>query len=270
MRRITTILLFAISSVLCYADYSDRGRPSDYQDYHDGPLTFIYMGIGALIVLVLIGFWIYDKVLSNKERISNALGTIFTCLLIFGGMLFVGKCGESLHNSINPKEITSVHTNSNTVSPEISSPTNTQTNNQYAPPTYTPTIHFRTVEYNESCLNCGGHGRVLCPRCKGTGNYKKTCSHCNGTGGYYKSRCVYCSGNGYTEDYVFGSGRQHCITCNGTGYVENNCQWCGGTGYESETCDIYAAFGQSTHMVTCSFCEGSGKIRRTRQESYYE
>ncbi len=272
MQRVIIIILSAITHIFCYADYSDRGRPSDYQDYHDGPLTYIYLGIGSLIVLAFIGFWIYDKISKHNEQISDALGTIFAGLLIFGGMLLVGKCGESLHNSINSNDNNSEHINSNvnTDSRTLPSPTNNQPSYQPPMPKYTPTIRYRTVEYYENCFNCGGSGHVLCPRCKGTGQYRRTCSWCNGSGGYSRSRCIYCNGNGYTEDNVFGSGKQYCINCNGTGYVENSCQKCSGTGYESETCDIYAAFGQETHMVLCSTCNGTGRIRKTRQESYYE
>lgn len=272
MLRIFLYFIFVLTNILCYADYSDRGRPSDFQEHHDGPLAYLFMGVGVIIVLGLIGIWIYDKIRTHKEQISNTIGTMFAALLIFGGMLIFGKCGEAVHNSINSKEKNEEQINSN-VNSFSSTPTSPAPNHpiqQYTAPVHTPTIHYRTVEYYENCYNCSGSGQTLCPRCHGTGNFKKTCSRCNGSGGHYKSRCVYCSGKGYTEDDVFGTGKHSCFSCNGTGYNENNCQWCSGTGYETEICDIYAAYGSTTHKVTCSICNGSGKIIKTRQESYYE
>ncbi len=272
MKRYILTFVLSITNILCFADYTDRGRPSDFQESHDGPLTYIFMAIGAIIVLAFIGFWIYDKITSHKKQISDALGTIFAGLLIFGGMLLIGKCGESLHNSINTNDANSEQVNSNVTSdsPNSFNSTNNQQINQSPKPTYTPTLRYRTVEYYENCLNCGGTGKILCPRCNGTGSYKVICSWCNGSGGHSRSRCMYCNGKGYTEDDVFGSGNHNCINCNGTGYMENRCEHCSGTGYESKTCDIYAEFGQSKHMVTCPTCNGSGRIRKTRQESYYE
>lgn len=271
MPRYILLLFFALTNVLTFADYSDRGRPSDYQEHHDGPLTYIFMGVGAFIVLAFIVFWIYDKISAHKKQISDTLGTIFVGLFIFGAMLLFGKCGETLHNSIDSKDNTEqINSPSNLVTPSTPTSTDNQPTYQYSEPKYTPTLRYRTVEYFENCYTCGGTGQVLCPRCNGTGYYRKMCSRCNGSGGHNRSRCIYCSGKGYTEDNVFGSGNQRCISCNGTGYIENSCQWCGGSGYETETCDVYAAYGNKSHKVLCSTCNGCGKIRRTRQESYYE
>lgn len=272
MLRFVLTFCLSLANILCFADYSDRGRPSDYQEHHDGPLTYIFMCIGAIIVLAFIGFWIYDKIASHKKQISDAVGTIFAVLLIFGGILLFGKCGETLHNNINSKRDNSVYKNSNisTTPSNLPSPTTNRPSYQSPAPKYTPTLRYRTVEYYENCFNCGGAGHMLCSRCNGSGWYRKTCSWCNGSGGHSRSRCNYCNGNGYTEDNVFGTGKQYCINCNGSGYVENNCQRCSGTGYESEICDIYAVYGQGKHMITCSTCNGAGRIRKTRQESYYE
>lgn len=272
MQRYFLFLLFLLSSIVCFADYSDRGRPTDFQEPHDGPLTYIFMAIGAFILLAIIGYWIYDKIRSHKEQISETLGTIFAGALIFGGILLVGKCGESFHDSINsgqePEKELAPSSNSTQSQPAY--PSNNQTISRTSQPTYTPTIHYRTVEYYDNCYTCNGSGRVLCPKCQGTGRTKKTCDWCKGSGGHCKKRCFDCNGKGYIEDNVFGSGRHYCINCGGTGDVDTNCQRCSGTGYESEICDIYAVYENRPHYVTCHTCNGNGQVRRTRQESYYE
>lgn len=273
MYRFLLSILFCFINFLCYADYSDRGRPSDYQDHHDGPLTYIFMGVGVLILLAFAGFWIYDKITTHKQAISDALGTIFAVGLIFGGILLVAKCGESVHKSINNKSNSTeqVQHTTNPAIPSSSQPSTNQHNNQpYSRPEHTPTLRYRTVEYYDACNYCHGSGRVICSQCNGTGWVKKICSWCHGSGGHNRSRCMYCGGKGYTVDEVFGSGRHDCFYCNSTGYVENSCTRCSGSGYESEICDIYAASGQERHYVTCTYCNGSGQVRKTRQEPYYE
>ena len=89
MLRIFLYFIFVLTNILCYADYSDRGRPSDFQEHHDGPLAYLFMGVGVIIVLGLIGIWIYDKIRTHKEQISNTIGTMFAALLIFGVCLYL-------------------------------------------------------------------------------------------------------------------------------------------------------------------------------------
>lgn len=148
MLRIIFALVFALTNIFCFADYSDRGRPSDYQDHHDGPLTYIYLGVGAIIVIAFLGVWIYDKIITHKKQISDALGTIFAGLLIFGGILLLGKCGEALHNSLNSKG----NNKEQIESTEYSGPSNTSTPS-YNAPTYQYTPQNRIQHFIIGQLN---------------------------------------------------------------------------------------------------------------------
>lgn len=267
MLRVIFALAFAFANILCFADYSDRGKPSDFEEHHYGPLFYIYIGAIVIFFVIIGGCLLYDFIKTHKDQIEEALGAIFVGLLVLGGALLIGKYAPVLQDIIKSKaNKTDIESN---VSSSSSSTSNPPTE-QYEQSNQAPTLHYRTVEYYEECYNCRGSGRVVCPRCNGTGWYKRTCSLCNGTGGHNRTRCIYCNGKGYEEDLTFGTGRHSCFACNGTGYVESDCPRCGGSGYESEACDIFAADGQGTHMVRCSVCNGTGKIIRTRQESYYE
>ena len=82
-----------------------------------------------------------------------------------------------------------------------------------------------TVGNRVQCPNCYGSG--LCNICKG--NYKQTCTYCNGTGkkvyGYGTNatyeNCAVCRGMGYTLCAAFGSTclSGKCSSCRGTGYL---------------------------------------------------
>jgi len=50
-----------------------------------------------------------------------------------------------------------------------------------------------------TCRHCKGSGRVLCPRCEGTGvlNKKETCYYCQGE---RMVTCPACNGKGEVED----------------------------------------------------------------------
>lgn len=268
MLRLVNFIICIATNILCFADYLDRGRPCDHQDTQEGPFTYVFyvfMVICIIFVLALIVYWIFQKISNHKEQISNVLGTIFIFAIIFGCVFLVGKCNENTNTSIDPEKPTEqINTNEIIASPSVSNPL---TNYQNEPTVHTQTIHYRTVEYYESCSNCDGSGYVSCPRCNGTGFYKKDCDWCDGTGGYSRSPCIYCGGEGYREDEIFGSGRQKCGSCYGNGYVEKHCPKCGGTGYTLEAC---SELGPYKHVNLCPICYGKGRIQKTKQESYYE
>lgn len=273
MIRIILTLILALTNTLCFADYSDRGRPSDYQDHHDGPLTYIYLGVGAIIVLTFIVFWIYEKITKHKKQISDALGTIFAGLLIFSGMLLIGKCGETLHNSINSENNGTKQNNydNHSISSDLS-PQNSNNVDQSNTHNHSPQVKYRTIEYYETCNHCYGKGRIICGQCNGTGEKYEVCKYCYGKGYIESSTCHLCNGSGrLMYNSPFGEGKYFdCIKCNGSGRIEGfTCIGCNGSGRQKEICDFDAAFHNQTHYVECYYCSGSGQIKRTRQEEYY-
>lgn len=268
MKALFSVMFLAFSAFACFADMASRGKPSDDPGYHDNPvLTGIFMVIAIVLVLAIGGIWLYYKIVENKQSIMDFLGKGFLVVLVLGGVLLIGKCGESIHNATQ---------NSNEPElPQQTTPNNTpinQNNSYQSTPTQprrTPTLQYRTVQYYETCTYCNGSGQVVCPKCNGEGYFVKKCPQCGGRGGC-QTRCIYCQGKGYTEDLIFGTGRQKCFSCNGLGYSKQICPSCLGSGTKTEICDIYAFTDQQKHYISCKHCGGTGKISRTRQESYYE
>lgn len=86
-----------------------------------------------------------------------------------------------------------------------------------------------------------------CPRCGGNGvewkEITKTCSSCKGRKTLGKQDCFSCGGTGETKN------GNKCGHCNGTGKLTKWCNHCSGTGTET-----------ATKKVTCSRCNGKGKI----------
>lgn len=56
----------------------------------------------------------------------------------------------------------------------------------------------RTLMKSHLCRHCSGAGRVMCPRCEGTGSISG-------------SKCYYCQGERMTE----------CNACKGTGRIDD-------------------------------------------------
>lgn len=266
MQRTIAFLISIYSVGVSYADYASRGKPWDAPDYHESPLTPIFMVIGAIVLIVIGVAWAVCKIQENKGAILDVVGKVFVGGAILGGVMLLGKCGEEIHRSNVSNENSPTSTSSSGSTSELSMPASTQPIQQK----YTPTLKYRTVEYYENCFYCNGSGRVVCSKCEGTGRINRTCTHCKGAGDFGQFKCVYCQGKGYTEDPLFGTGRSRCITCSGSGYTTNTCTYCCGSGQLSEICDRDASANNQTHYVSCSHCNGYGKIKQTRQESYYE
>lgn len=267
MLRFIIFIIYVLSTCFCYADYSSRGKPWDDPNYHESPLTPIFLVIVVLVLIIIAGTWLVAKIQENKEAISNAIGQIFVLGLILGGIMLVAKCGEELHNSKVSNQSYS------TTMPNITTPPKT---NQSKPQVqsiqqdYTPTLKYRTVEYYENCFYCNGSGKVVCPKCRGRNSIERICTHCNGSGNYGQSRCIDCQIRGYQKELGLNIGSTQCFSCGGTGYITKTCHHCSGSGKTSEICDYNAFINNEPHDITCSHCNGSGRVRHTRQESYYE
>lgn len=264
MKRVSLISLSLLSTSVCFADYSSHGRPWDVPGYHTSPLTGIFMVIALIVLIGFAVLWIYDKVQENKETAGN----IFGIVVFFGVLLGIAALGNKCEGErkTSSKGMSYPHyqqpsPNKNTLSPTIQVQ---QTQRAQ------PTLKYRDVEYQETCSTCNGTGHLVCPKCNGTGWITTTCTLCNGAGNHGRGKCIYCQGKGYTEDLVFGSGKHNCISCNSTGYVTNECHKCSGSGKISDICDITSVANHSTHYVSCSHCNGCGKVTRTKKEPYYE
>lgn len=265
MKRLSLIALSLLSTSVCFADYSSHGRPWDVPGYHTSPiLDGLFMVIGLIVLVGFAVLWIYSKVQENKETAGNILGIVVFFGVLLGIAALGSKCeGErkSSNKSVSYPHYQQSSPNQNTLSPAI----------QVRPTQKVqPALKYRDVQYQEPCSYCNGTGRVVCSKCNGTGWISSTCDFCKGKGNHGQSKCIYCSGKGYTEDLVFGSGRHNCISCNGTGYVTNECHKCSGSGKISDICDMTSVANHTTHYVSCSHCNGWGKITRTKKEPYYE
>lgn len=272
MQRFIIFVIYTLSVGFCYADYASRGKPWDDPNYHESPLTPIFLVIGVVVLITIIGIWLVAKIQENKEAISNAIGHIFVVGLILGGIMLVAKCGEEFHNSKNrnskvPNQSHSTTMPNNTIAPKANQ---SQPKIQSIQQDYTPTLKYRTVEYYENCFYCNGRGKVICPKCGGAGSIERTCTHCNGAGNFGQSRCMGCQILDYQKELGLNIGSGQCISCGGTGYTTKICTFCSGSGKTSELCDLNAYVNHENHYVTCSYCNGYGSVRRTKQESYYE
>ena len=258
MNKFIVILSLILTHIGAFAQYADRGRPTDMPGHSDGGgyLEGIFIFIAVIVILAIGGFWLYDKIQKNKKSIADAGGTIFAALLIFGGMLLVGWCGESIKKSNKSEK-------SEAYEELIDSKNENKTINKVA-----PTLKYRYVDYYESCFSCNGNGKIICNQCGGSGSYTQRCHICNGTG-RYNERCRWCDGQGYTKNNLLNTS-DRCYICDGYGYEIKSCFNCQGEGLEEKICSFDSWANHNIHYVDCSSCNGLGSIKRTRQESYYD
>lgn len=109
-----------------------------------------------------------------------------------------------------------------------------------------------------------------CTTCNGLGTISGTCPDCNGTG---KETCVFCDGDGYTDDgyvecnYCYGGCKMMvCHSC-GNYFTPNTCPTtcsCGETRFVEVDCPICDGKGE-TYVPGhgCSVCNGTGKMTCT-------
>lgn len=265
-KRFLTLISFLISAAYAFADYSNHGRPWDASDNYDSSHGIGFaLFILAVIVIVAIGAAGKHAWDNHKSSIKEGLGIV----AFFGGciLLFLGgkACSESRpKDNGNAVNVQQYHQQYQQHPQQHSQPipgvdvNAIQQQNQQRQ----PQLKFRYEYYYETCSDCYGNGTVNCRYCGGSGWVRSTCQFCNGSGGHRRVRCTSCALN---ERSVSPS--SYCIECGNTGYIETSCQRCGGSGYESSICphcDMYE------HKMRCPTCSGNGRVKRTRQVSYYE
>lgn len=264
MKRLVLIYFFLSSYLSCFADYSSRGRPWDNPYYHESPLTPIFLVISGILLLFIGGIWLYSVSQKKKSSIQSGLSTFVVISLIVGGVFSIAKWNEEIKHK-NKDEDYKVQ--KSIPMREIKNATQPCTNfykKSFNTSTSRPHIlKRRTVEYYETCTFCKGAGKLVCPKCHGSGWIESICSSCNGRGNYGNFTCLYCKGTGYVEDSVFGTGKHNCISCNGTGFTTKSCIQCSGTGKDTKICNIEATMYHKTHYITCLHCNGLGKVRKT-------
>ena len=144
---------------------------------------------------------------------------------------------------------------------------------------HTEHVTESVTEYDDTCPECSGAGKITCTVCNGTGKtsggYK--CFVCMGSG---IQTCWKCDGSGHvaqvnTETPAWplptidpgpiqgrtcprcgGTGKVTCPSCGGRGYLIRT-RFSGNTMYE-EHVRCYAC--NSTGLYMCTGCSGTGKI----------
>ena len=103
MKKAISVFISLVSTTVAIYAVDPHGAHLVHEN-HDSPLMYIYLGVGVLIIIAFLGFWLYNKIVSNKETITEGCGTIFIGLLIFGGICLVGKCGETVNKYIKSED----------------------------------------------------------------------------------------------------------------------------------------------------------------------
>lgn len=261
-KRFFSLFSFLISAIMAFADYSDHGKPWDASDNYDSSHG-IGFAIFILIILIVIAIGAAGKHAWDNHKSSIKEG--FGYVAFFGGCILLFLAGKACSES-HPKDkgVVNYPQQQQQQIQQHSQPIPGVDVNaiQRQSQQRQPQLKFRYEEYYETCSDCRGSGEVNCRYCGGSGWEKSTCQFCNGSGGHRRVRCTSCALN---ERSVSPS--SYCIECGNTGYVDVSCQRCGGSGHESSICphcDMY------NHQMRCPSCNGSGRVKRTRQVSYYE
>ena len=271
--RFIIIIGLLMSHIVAFAQYTDRGRPTDLPGHSssDGFIGGIFIVLAIIALLIIGGIWIYSKIQENKESINKGCGEAIGGLILVGGVFFLAfilkTCNEAIKDSSNSKQ-ENIEKPNNTYQNGNSSNNEKTLNNTYTPPP--KQLKYRYVEYYENCSYCYGRGEIACARCNGTGKIKYKCPKCNGRGDFGYSICSYCHGQGKTGSGYYAENL--CLLCGGNGKTKETCYDCFGTGYQSDDCvpgDIEISFSQH-HYFKCSHCNGQGTVRQVRQESYYD
>lgn len=99
IKKIIACSTFALLTVqVALADYSNRGRPWDDPSYHESPLSYVFLFIALIVVLIFGIAWLVDTVKRNEEKIVDTLGLIFVAALFLGVIFIVGTCASMLKN----------------------------------------------------------------------------------------------------------------------------------------------------------------------------
>ncbi len=108
------------------------------------------------------------------------------------------------------------------------------------------------------CKTCDRKGKLSCPKCAGTGQFKPSCrcDTCQGTG---KRKCPACEGSGEKvkgDCHRCRNSRGECGFCRATGIERsgNTCRVCDGNG-RCPGCG-----GTGDYSVECWVCKGDGEV----------
>jgi DnaJ-class molecular chaperone len=142
--------------------------------------------------------------------------------------------------------------------------------------------------YTEACPKCNGQGKISeeytekesytesetytenvnCSRCTGLGG--SVCNYSFINNGVFSSTTYKCDGGRYKA--IGGGGintgllsGDRCTNCNGNGVIR--CSSCNGAGYSKETNTrpvTKTRLVQQVRLVKDNFCDGTGKITKTR------
>lgn len=222
-----------------------------YYNHNDG-IEFL-LGVLLLIIIIpvfkLLGYLLL-MILSNKWTwiIGGTLLFLFIMSSIEKDKL------SKRNNNYSPyyqQQNYNYYQQNRNISPTISKPQKTLEKKQ------------KTETYRDICSNCLGTGVTTCHHCGGDSFIEKVCTFCKGTGGEKEFRCLSCSGSGTNS--ITGA---RCFSCSGTGYQKSYCFKCSGTGKISDLCEYCNYFNGS--KISCSQCDGTGYIYRSRIVDYYE
>lgn len=255
-RLVLLVYSLIISACYVFADYSSHGRPWDADDNYDSSrgLWFVIfiICVGIIVFLGAVAKHTWDN---HKDSIKEGLGIVAflgVCVLLFLG----GKaCSEQNPKSGDNNNATNIQQVQQTQPQQP-----VQQNNQQ----YQPQLHYRTEYYNETCPTCGGSRFIKCSYCGGKGFVKQACQYCNGQG--YKEvykvvRAEIDPATWQEINPVYGYEKEYCNACFGHGYTEVKCTHC-------DNNYPYSTVLSSGH--TCSTCQGTGIVERSRQVPYYE
>ena len=84
MQRLIIFILFALSVGTSYADYASRGKPWDDPNYHESPLTPIFMIIGVIVLIIIGGVWLVYKNTRKQRCNIRCYWKNFCCRLDIG------------------------------------------------------------------------------------------------------------------------------------------------------------------------------------------